>query len=304
MMADRGGGSPPGTPFEGFREDSIEKAGELNYKLTLRKFKELEGILESVLERLDVLEKGKGDADRLAAKVEELESENVKLRKENEKLRKEMMEVKGNNGVISETLDNVKKEQNEWKQVNKKNEQSLKNIMEEQQREKKEIKQQVVETIKEKEKLVRTTVDRVKCIVVYGVEEEKVDNRLEREEKEKNKIKKVLTAVRDDAEDTVRQVEEYYRLGRYEEGRDRPIKIKFATQSCAEETVNSAWKLANVEELRKVWICKDMNLEERETQKGLVLEAKEKNEQRTEEEKKKFYWKVRDLRLRKNYYRR
>ena len=44
-----------------------------------------------------------------------------------------------------------------------------------------------------------------------------------------------------------------------------------------------------------------MNEEERQKINELIKEAKEKNENRTEEEKKKFYWKVKDERLRKWY---
>lgn len=294
-------------PFAGFGSDDIERAGELNSKLGLRRVGELESMIEKVLQRVEELEKESKVTKSLSEKLGFLEAENQKLRKENENLRKEMTEMKGKNRVLSENLSEVKKTQVVWKQVNEQNEQSMKRIIDEQQKEKqkekKEIKEQVIQVIKEKEKFVRTTMDRVKCVVLFGVEEEKVDNRLVRGEKEKHKIKQVLSTVVDDMDDTVRQIEEYHRLGKYDEGKDRPIKIKFATQSCAEDVISKAWKLAQVEELKKVWISKDMDLEERETQRRLVLEAKEKNYQRTEEEKRKFYWRVRDLRLKKNYYR-
>ena len=56
-----------------------------------------------------------------------------------------------------------------------------------------------------------------------------------------------------------------------------------------------------MEEYKKVWIRKDMNKEEREEENELKKSAKEKNEARTEMEKRKFYWRVIDLRLRKWY---
>ena len=56
------------------------------------------------------------------------------------------------------------------------------------------------------------------------------------------------------------------------------------------------------DEGKKVWINRDLDEEERIKQRELVDEAKEKNYNRTEEEKK-FYWKAVDLRIRKKYYR-
>ena len=46
-----------------------------------------------------------------------------------------------------------------------------------------------------------------------------------------------------------------------------------------------------------------MDRQEREELRELVEEARQKNSQRTEEERKQFYWKVRDLRLRRIYVR-
>ena len=43
----------------------------------------------------------------------------------------------------------------------------------------------------------------------------------------------------------------------------------------------------------------NMNLEERQKEKDLRQEAKEKNLQSTETKKKKFYWRVLDMRLRR-----
>ena len=67
------------------------------------------------------------------------------------------------------------------------------------------------------------------------------------------------------------------------------------------EVISNAWKLDRVERYKKVWIKRDMNEEERQKINELIKEAKEKNENRTEEEKKKFYWKVKDERLRRWY---
>ena len=125
---------------------------------------------------------------------------------------------------------------------------------------------------------------------------------MEREKREKEKIRQVLAEIADDEGQAMSSVEEYYRLGKFEENKGRPVRVKFVTQTQAEEVINGAWKLARKEQFKRVWINRDLDEKERETLKGLVAEAKEKNELRTEEEKKKFYWKVLDLKLRKRYY--
>ncbi|MPC36423.1 hypothetical protein E2C01_029880 [Portunus trituberculatus] len=55
-------------------------------------------------------------------------------------------------------------------------------------------------------------------------------------------------------------------------------------------------------EHKDIWIKRDMNLEEREKEKVLRIEAKEKNERKTEIEKN-FYWRVLDMSLKKWYLR-
>ena len=127
---------------------------------------------------------------------------------------------------------------------------------------------------------------------------------MEREKKEKDKIKRIIASVVDDEDQALRAVEEYHRIGKFEENKDRPIKIKFATQVMAEEVLNGAWKLARKEEYKKVWMNRDLDGDEREKLKELVQEAKQKNDSRSVEEREQFYWKVRDLRLKKIHYRR
>ena len=71
------------------------------------------------------------------------------------------------------------------------------------------------------------------------------------------------------------------------------------SQLAVEKITVRAGRLAQTEEHKDVWIKRDMNLEERQKEKDLRQEAKEKNLKRTEIEKKKFYWRVLDMRLRR-----
>ena len=49
-------GATPRTPFIGFRGDEIEQYAELNSKLNIRKIKEIERVLEALVERVSGLE--------------------------------------------------------------------------------------------------------------------------------------------------------------------------------------------------------------------------------------------------------
>ena len=93
-------------------------------------------------------------------------------------------------------------------------------------------------------------------------------------------------------------IEEIVRLGKYEEGRSRPLRVKFASQISVDEIMSRTGRLAVNTNYCNIWIKRDANEEERE----LITEAKERNEQRSEEEEKIFYWRVRDMKTMKWYY--
>ena len=307
-MAQGGGRSP----FVGFKQQDINDAGELNYKLGLRKIEVMEQMLQDLVSRVTVLEADKAEWSvekyKLREELAAVNKENENLKQENEslkmQLRLEMSEVRKSNENMQMAVQGVEEKQTEWMKKNEETGQSLKKIMEQQQKDENEMKEKIVSVIKEKKNLVRDTIDKIKCVIVFGVKEEKIVNRMEREEKEKDKIKHIIATVVDDEDQAIRAVEEYHRLGKYEENKDRPIKIKFATQVMAEEVLNGAWKLARKEEYKKVWINRDLDGDEREKLKELVQEAKQKNDSRSVEEREQFYWKVRDLRLKKIHYRR
>ncbi len=82
------------------------------------------------------------------------------------------------------------------------------------------------------------------------------------------------------------------------------MKIKLKSQTAAEETLANVWKLAKSDKFKQVWIRREMNEEERKKVNELRSEAKERNEQRTQEERELSFWRVMDLRLRKWYMRR
>ena len=157
--------------------------------------------------------------------------------------------------------------------------------------------------IKEKPELVRDTVEKKKTVVVFGMVEEHTPMINEREKKEKKCVVDLFDVLKENSE-LSEEIEEFRRLGKYQEGGHRPIKIRLRSQIAAEEVLSRAKLLARTDKYKKVWIKRDMNKEEREAERELKQVASEKNEERTEMEKKRFYWKVIDMKLRKWYLKR
>lgn len=108
----------------------------------------------------------------------------------------------------------------------------------------------------------------------------------------------MLNKILDD-KDMSGDVEEIMRLGTYEESKDRPLKIRMKTQVAAEGLLRYSWKLKTNEDTKMIYIRRNMTEEERVKVREMMTEAKEKNEARSEEEKKKFFWRVRNERLKK-----
>ena len=290
--------------FHGFK---AEEGMELSVKLLRRKMESME---ESMIQLYEGMAKSESVQTELREEMVSLRKElrkanmmNVQLQEENAQLMKQLQneaeEVRKCKEEVHNSVKIVKEQNTVWTEVQKENKESFKKIMESQRKDNEEIKNKVVSVIKEKEKLVRDTVDKVKTIVIFGVQEEDIVNKIERENKEKEKVREVMKVVVEDDEQTSNMMEEIHRIGKFEKGKDRPIKVKFTTQVKAEEVLNNTWRLAGKEKFKKVWINKDMDEEERKLLKELVEQTKQKNQDRTEEEKLRYYYQVRDLKIRK-----
>ena len=180
---------------------------------------------------------------------------------------------------------------------------TFRNVMEKQLKEE-NITKEVVKIIKNKPSLVRDTVEKKKCVIVFGLNEEMLPIRQERETREKSVAKGVLRSVQgedDEAREICEEIEEVTRIGKFEEGKQRPMRIRLRSQVTAERVLAGSWRLASKEEYKKVWVRRDLNEDERAKLGELWNEAKEKNQNRTETEKRRFYWRVIDMRLRKWY---
>ena len=288
--------TPPGRPeqvrkkdFLGFRKDEGISMDSMLRKRVI----DLECQVRELFKRLEVSDRN----------YEVIRAENAALRSDCCDLPKQLraQEVR-----VAESKDQVKEmneKQSVWRKEREEEQESFKKIMEGQIREE-NVTKTVVKVIKEKSSLVRDTVEKKRSVVVFGLKEEKMPLRHEREVREKKVAEGVLVAVQDgntEARALGDDIEEVVRLGKYEEGKQRPMRIRMRSQVVAEQVLAGSWRLAKREEYKKVWVRPDLNEEERAKLNELWNEAKEKNQNRSETEKKKFYWRIKDMRLRKWY---
>ncbi len=57
-------------------------------------------------------------------------------------------------------------------------------------------------------------------------------------------------------EGIVEQIEEVYRIGKYEENGTRSMKIRFMSQTAEEHVLQRTGKLGKVEGMKEIWIKK------------------------------------------------
>ena len=242
----------------------------------------------------------------------ELKKEMAKLKKENELNGKLLLELKKENEALKRSCDKgestvkeqvqsiMKDEVKIWKEESEREKVSFRQVLKEQQKESDaNIEKKVVGVIKNKPRLVRDTVEKKKCIIMYGMKEIKKSTKFLRERDEVKKAKEVIASLNNEEEDEryEEEIEEVYRLGRFKQGENRPLKVRFRSQAEAEELLYRAGRLSKTEEYKDIWLKRDLTEEERNRKRELSQCAKERNEERSEEEKKEFFWRVLDLRL-------
>ena len=188
----------------------------------------------------------------------------------------------------------VNKQLEQLEEVNKEKECNFKKIIKEQEEARKaEREEEVIKVIKSRENLVREVAEKKKSVIIIGVEEEKLPVRVHRERVEMEKVKNILDNLGQER-NLKEEVDDLVRLGKYKEGEHRPLKLIFKSQSATEEALSLGWKLKESENFKNIYIRRNMNQEERQKLKEQLNDIKEKNDGRNEEEKKNFYWKLRN----------
>lgn len=294
--------------FLGFLTETPGKVSDSNLD---RRMENLERKIEKILaieEKLDkVLSENEyfrkeiylltTENSKLLREKVELEKVNVSLGRQCEEMKEKMVELERKLREGEVKGDEMNEKLTEVMSHNEAAHVSFKEIIKQQENERRQIAQQeVVKVLQKEEVLVRNIAEKKKCVVVNGLKEENIRNWQERKEKEEEKVQSLLSKVLGD-EGAAGVVEDHLRLGKYEEGKTRPVKITLKSQADAESLLRNAWKLKNSQETNTIYVRRNMSQEERAKMRELVAQVKEKNEQRTEEEKKEFFWKVRHDRL-------
>ena len=222
--------------------------------------------------------------DRVLKRMDELVGENKALREQ----------VKEYEGKVEKT--------SAWAVEEKKKVTALEEIMKEQKEErdndKKGFEKAVVGVIRKKENVMREVVDRERCILVYGdVEDHAVDPK-ERKRKDYRKVQDIMKIIDEDEEGWQGQIEDVTRIGKYSRGEMRPMRVQLRSKGIAEEVMSYSWRL-NSGPMRHIRLRKDLNVEQRQKIKELQSKADNENSKLSEEDKKKFFWRVKDGKLRK-----
>ncbi len=172
----------------------------------------MEEIMGKLVERIKILEAHQKETGEelvtIIAKLMEMEDKNEKLKVENDCLKKQIKEkvetVQKGNEEMKANVKDVEMRQNKWLNECKFEEESLKKIIEQQENEKQNLRQKVVNVIKGEKKIVRDTVEKYKQVIVFGLKEEKIVSRIQREEKEKKMLNKLLKKVTDEDSQVVK----------------------------------------------------------------------------------------------------
>ena len=133
-----------------------------------------------------------------------------------------------------------------------------------------------MKVIKSNETLVRETVDKKRCVVIFGVEEDKTPSKMEREKNLKKLVNNIIDVVQEEGKDLVQEIEDFHRIGKFTRDGMRPIRIKFKSQKDVDELVEKSWRLAQQETTKKIWLRRDLSEKEREMLNELRKEALKK----------------------------
>ncbi|KAK3888555.1 hypothetical protein Pcinc_007407 [Petrolisthes cinctipes] len=125
-------------------------------------------------------------------------------------------------------------------------------MKQEEEERKNNLEKQVIQVLKSKENVVRDMVEKKKGVIVFGLKEKVSTTRKDRVKEDLKVARPIIGEVEDDNTESGEEIEEVFRLGKYQEGKDRPMKIKFKTRVAATRVLEKTWKLAQTEKYKKV----------------------------------------------------
>ena len=149
------------------------------------------------------------------------------------------------------------------------------------------------EIIEQASPLIKATYDRQRSVIVSGVKESRKETRDERQKDDMDKIVAVLNKIGVTNEGN--NIAHMYRLGKFSETKARLIKVIFEREEIQKKAMSLARNLKECEEYKKVFIWRDRTKDEQDKIKVNLQEAKTRNDERNEREKKDFYWRAEGL---------
>ena len=138
-------------------------------------------------------------------------------------------------------------------------------------------------------------------LVIFGIEERNIIDRTERINKQTEEIQKILKTIDKDWDN--QGLTDHYRIGKYTRNntKPRPTKIIFDTNDRMFGFLIKSKILKETEEFKHIRVHKNLNKEDLETLKGELKIAEERNNERSEEEAKEFFWAIRGITAKKIY---
>ena len=133
-------------------------------------------------------------------------------------------------------------------------------------------------------------------IIIFGVTEEEEKNFTERIKKEREMATDILKAL--DSEWDGQGLTDHRRIGKYTPGtKPRPLKITLRNNQLATKFLQQTKGLKDHAQFKDIGIRKCLSKPDRETLKASVQEMKHLNNQRSEEDAERFFWSIRNLKV-------
>ena len=136
--------------------------------------------------------------------------------------------------VIDEKMKEVRKESETVHST-------FRDIIKQQEEERRQVERsEVVKMLKQNETVVREIAERKKCVIFWGLKEDANRNWQERKKNEEEKVQNLLNRISGEG-NMSGEVEEIVRIGTYEEGKNRPLKMIMKSQVAAEALLRDSW---------------------------------------------------------------
>lgn len=87
-----------------------------------------------------------------------------------------------------------------------------------------------------------------------------------RKKEEKELAANIVKVVQTEEKSLDGEIEEVYRVAKYNGRGQTSLKVRLSSQTSAEEVLEGAWRLSVCQNCKEIWVKRDMNNEERESE--------------------------------------